>query len=165
MTAGWSRMVFHLGYDYTLEHGLVCDGDRVDRSRMYLQLSRGIKGTLSTKKLGKEYARFFELRCRSLLFTASHGNMIPVVRVIFTCLADPGTSKSKGKEALLGLRAEGVGHGAASGNWGRHMSRDKRMVHCHYGDDGDWGSDELLLQFIRGGRRHSPRLPSLPSQI
>ncbi|KAK9085483.1 hypothetical protein Sjap_025894 [Stephania japonica] len=59
-------MVFHLGYDYTLEHGLVCDGDRVDRSRMYLQLSRGIKGTLSTKKLGKEYAGFFELRCRSL---------------------------------------------------------------------------------------------------
>ncbi|KAK9122814.1 hypothetical protein Sjap_012416 [Stephania japonica] len=62
-------MVFHLGYDYTLEHGLVCDGGRVDRSRMYLQLSRGIKGTLSTKKLGKEYAGF-ELRCRSLLFIA-----------------------------------------------------------------------------------------------
>ncbi|KAK9145166.1 hypothetical protein Sjap_005069 [Stephania japonica] len=50
-------MVFHLSNGYTFEHGLVYDGDRVDGSRMYLQLSRGINGTLRTKKLGKGYAR------------------------------------------------------------------------------------------------------------
>ncbi|KAK9090486.1 hypothetical protein Sjap_023663 [Stephania japonica] len=44
-------------YGYALEHGLACDGDHVDGSRMYPQLSQGIKGTLGTKKLGKGYAR------------------------------------------------------------------------------------------------------------
>ncbi|KAK9138904.1 hypothetical protein Sjap_009498 [Stephania japonica] len=88
-------MVFHLSYDYMLEHGLVCDDDRVDRSRMYLQLSRGIKGTLRTKKLGKEHDFIVIERVMT-----SVGNLL--TGLVAVCVgqlsADPGMSKSKGKE-------------------------------------------------------------------
>ncbi|KAK9102855.1 hypothetical protein Sjap_020109 [Stephania japonica] len=43
-------MSVHLGCDYMLMHGLACDSDRVDRSRMSLQLARGIRGTLGVKR-------------------------------------------------------------------------------------------------------------------
>ncbi|KAK9110498.1 hypothetical protein Sjap_018558 [Stephania japonica] len=89
----WSRMVFHLGYDYMLEHGLVCDGDRIDRNRMYLQLSRGIKGSYS--HVSKVIDVFM------IIVKTSLGNLL--TGLIAVCVgqlsADPGTSKSKGKES------------------------------------------------------------------
>ncbi|KAK9117399.1 hypothetical protein Sjap_016346 [Stephania japonica] len=68
-----------------------------------------------------------------MLFTGSRGNMIPVARVIFSCLADPGTSKSKGNEScghgssddvssdvtrIVLLAGEGRGSRDGLGNWG-----------------------------------------------
>ncbi|KAK9144916.1 hypothetical protein Sjap_004819 [Stephania japonica] len=120
-------MVFHLGYDYTLEYRLVCDGDCVDRSRMYLQLSQGIKGTLRTKKLGKDH--------ENMIPVASLGNLLTelVAMCVGQLSADPGTSKSKGKEVQLGLRAEGVGHGVTPGDLGSSHTPSARKPSsvCH----------------------------------